>query len=195
MKTVYAQVDYGKVTLKEGVLPRIGPRQVLLESLYSSISAGTELEFMLGKAPLPLPQSIGYSMIAKVAGAGADVTLLKEGDIVAATAKHADYNVVDERVCTLVPDGADLEQAAFFILAHTSLYGIRRTKLRLGESAVVLGQGLVGLFAAQLAVIAGACPVIVTARDDYRLGFSKKIGVDHAVNIKSRPDEIGRAHV
>ena len=189
MESLYAQAEYGKVVLKKKTIAKPGPGQLLLEAVYSSISPGTEHTLLSGMI-LPLPQNIGYSMIAKVIETGEGVSEYKAGDMVAATAQHASYILVDERIVTPIPDGTDLEQAAFFTLIQTAMYGIRRTKIQPGESVAVLGQGIVGLLTAQLAGIAGACPVIVTARNDKRLEYSKAIGAHHAVNVRANPDEL-----
>jgi NADPH2:quinone reductase len=189
MKIQYAEAQYGKVVMKEKELPKPGPGQLLLEAEYSSISPGTEYNLMAGNVQT-LPQNIGYSMIASVVDVGEGVSDYKVGDLVAATAQHASHLILDEKVVTPAPKGIDMEQAAFFILAHTAMYGIRRSKIQLGEPVVVLGQGMVGSLVAQLAKLAGACPVIVTDVDDNRLEHSKAMGVDYAINTKTHPDEL-----
>jgi threonine dehydrogenase-like Zn-dependent dehydrogenase len=76
-----------------------------------------------------------------------------------------------------LPDGVDLEQAAFFNLAHTALNAIRRSSLQLGEACMVMGLGLVGVLTAQLAQLAEAIPVIVTDVDATRLAVARNMGV------------------
>ena len=139
---------------------------------------------------LPLPQDIGYSLAATVVEVGSDITRYSPGDRVVATAKHANFQLVDERLVTPVPDGVDMEQAAFFNLAHTGLYGIRRSGLQIGEPALVMGQGLVGALTAQLARIAGAAPVIVTDIDDARLDIARSLGAHVAINPVSQPEAL-----
>ncbi len=189
MKTQYAVAEYGKVVMKTKDLPKPGPGQLLLEAEYSSISPGTEYSLMAGKV-LPLPQNIGYSMVASVIEVGEGVTDYKVGDLVVATGQHASYLILDERIVTPAPIGMDMEQAAFFILAHTAMYGIRRSQIQLGEPVVVLGQGMIGLMAAQLAKLSGAVPVIVTDIDDKRLEYAKAMGVHYAINTRTNPEEL-----
>jgi threonine dehydrogenase-like Zn-dependent dehydrogenase len=191
MEARFVEAEYGKVTVKTKQIPDPGPGQVLLKAEYSAMSPGTERDLMDGKV-LPLPQNVGYAMVARIVGIGEGVTDFKKGDLVVATGEHADYLVLDEHIVTPAPEGIDEEQAAFFILAHTAMYGIRRTGIQMGESVVVLGQGMVGLITAHLAKLAGACPVIATDMDDSRLGLSKKLGVDHAINVKTKADELDR---
>jgi 2-desacetyl-2-hydroxyethyl bacteriochlorophyllide A dehydrogenase len=189
METRFVEAEYGKVTVKTKQIPEPGPGQLLLKAEYSAISPGTEHALMEGNE-FPLPQNVGYSMVARVAAVGEGVTDFKKGDLVVATGEHAEYLILNEHIVTPAPEGIDEEQAAFFILAHTAMYGIRRTKIQLGEAVVVLGQGMVGLITAYLAKLSGACPVIVTDMDDKRLEISKKIGVHHAINVKTHPDEL-----
>jgi len=190
MKRCFAVAsEIGKVILQEGEIGEPGPGQLLLETEYSTLSPGTEHTLLSGGI-VPLPQGIGYSLSARIKAVGTGVSGFKVGDAVVATAQHASYVIVDQKAATLVPDGASLEQAAFFNLAHTGLYAVRRTGVRLGEPVVVMGQGLVGAITAQLARLAGACPLIVTDIDDERLAISRKMGVDHAINVAKNPQQL-----
>lgn len=90
--------------------------------------------------------------------------------------------VVDERAVIPTPGGIDPEQAAFFNLAHTALYGVRQARLHLGEAAAVIGQGIVGLLAARLALLAGGLPVVAIDIDDRRLEMSRELGIHEVVN-------------
>ena len=58
------------------------------------------------------------------------------------------------------------------------MQGVRKARIELGESVVVLGAGLVGLFAARLAQLAGGLPVISIDRDEKRLLQATRLGVD-----------------
>jgi len=190
MKTIYANVaSVGKVVLKEGEIGGPGPRELLLEAEFSTMSPGTEGALIAGFM-MPPPQDIGYSLAAKVVEVGSEVTDYKPGDYVVGTARHANYQIVPEGLVSPVPKGTDLEQAAFFNLAHTALYGIRRSGLQLGEPALVMGQGLVGALAAQLARLAGAVPVIVTDVDETRLDIARQLGAHVAINPAKNPDQL-----
>jgi len=189
MKTKFAQVELGKVVLKEKELAAPGPGQVLLEAEYSTMSPGTEWALM-GEHIVPLPTSIGYSMAAKVIEVGEGVTDLKVGDNVVTTGEHAQYLLMDQYNCTPAPAGIDMEQAAFFNLGHTGMYALRRANLQLGEPAIVMGQGFVGAITAQCARCAGALPIIVTDLDDGRLEVAKKMGVDYAINPSEEPEKL-----
>lgn len=192
MKTWYARAYEGRVALEEKELPQPGKGEVLLKAKYSAMSPGTEKGLLAG-AIVPLPTNIGYAMVAEVMECGEDVYELKVGDHVVTTGEHAQYLIMSEMNCTKCPDGVDLRQAAFWNLAHTGMYALRRSGLQAGEPCAVLGQGFVGAITAQCARIAGAVPVIVTDLDQTRLDAAKKMGVDIAVNVKEEPDGLKEA--
>lgn len=187
MKTKYAVVEQGKVTLMEKELPSPGPGELLLKAEYSTLSPGTENALMHGYI-VPLPTNIGYSMAATVIEVGEGVTDFKVGDSVVTTGEHAQYLIMHELNVTPAPNGIDMEQAAFFNLGHTGMYALRRANLQLGEPAIVMGQGFVGAITAQCAKVAGALPIIVTDLDEGRLSMAKEMGVDFAINPKEDPE-------
>jgi NADPH:quinone reductase len=189
MKATYAVAEHGKVVLKTEEVSKPGPGQLLLQGEYSAMSPGTEWALMNGFI-VPLPQKIGYAMAARVVEVGPGVTGFKAGDGVVTTGQHATYMLMDQRNCTPAPAGIDMEQAALFNLAHTGMYGVRRTRVQLGEPVVVLGQGPVGAVTAQLAKLAGALPVIVTDLSEERLAIAKSMGVHYAINPKAEPGKL-----
>jgi NADPH2:quinone reductase len=172
----------GRACLESFDLPDPGPGQVLLEAEFSSLSPGTERGLMTAASFRPFPINIGYSFAGRVVAAGRGADRFKVGDAVVTTGRHASFILADERFCTPAPEGVDLEQASFFNLAHTALYGVRRAQIELGEPVVVLGQGLVGLLAAKLAQLAGALPVIGVDLDEQRLALSRRLGIPVVVN-------------
>lgn len=60
----------------------------------------------------------------------------------------------------LIPDGMELEQAVLFDLLGVGFHGVRRSELKLGDTAVVFGCGSIGLSVIQSAKLAGARLVI-----------------------------------
>ena len=181
--------EAGRVELQSRQVDSPGPGQLLLQAEFSTLSPGTEYSLLAGHI-LPLPQYLGYSLAARVIEVGTGVETIRPGDAVVATAAHGQYQLIDYRAVTPVPVDTNLEQAAFFNLAHTALYAIRRSGLQLGEPCVVMGQGLLGAITAQLARLAGAIPVIVTDVDDTRLEVARSMGVHHAVNPLTEPERL-----
>lgn len=187
MKTIYSQAHPGKVVLAEKELGHPGPGEVLIKAKYSAMSPGTECG-LLHEAIVPLPTSIGYAMAGEIIEVGESVEEFKVGDHVVSTIEHAQYIITSELNCTLCPEGVDLKQACFWNLGHTGMYALRRSQIQMGEACIVMGEGFVGAVTAQLAKIAGACPVILTGHHDEKLDASKQMGVDFTVNTKTDPD-------
>lgn len=189
MKNLYALAEFGKVTLREETIGHPGPGQVLLKAITTALSPGTERGIMEA-SEFPLPQRLGYAYYGEVIEIGENVQTLKVGDHVVATGQHQQYIILPEFICTPVPEGIAPEIAPFFNLCHTAMYGIRRSKIQLGESVLVLGQGIIGSLLAQQAKLAGACPVIVTGRTDKKLEFAKSLGIHHCINVRKDPDAL-----
>ncbi len=105
-----------------------------------------------GQEQLPL----GYSGAGIVVAVGAEVRRVSRGDRVAYVgAPHAEYVAVNENLIAPIPEGVSLEAAAFGAVGCIALHGVRLGEPTLGETAVVVGLGLVGLCAGQCARASG----------------------------------------
>lgn len=177
--------ERAKVDIEEFELPSLNDDEVLVESECTLISPGTERAFLLG---LPntrggFPSRPGYSNIGKVIAVGKAVTNCKIGERVASTGGHTSHFVTEPNRLIQM-DAADVpaEEAVFFNLGAIALQGVRKARIELGETTLVLGQGLVGLLALQLARVSGAVPAIAADLTDSRLNVSKCIGADCTLN-------------
>jgi hypothetical protein len=70
--------------------------------------------------------------------------------------------------------------AAFVIIAAMGLGGVRKLELELGESAMVMGLGLLGIFAVQFCRLSGAYPVIAADPNPERRALALRLGADYA---------------
>ena len=102
---------------------------------------------------------------------------------------HAEYNKVKEKALTLVPDGVDPKEAALVIIAAMGLGGIRKLNIEIGESAMIIGLGLLGMFSVEFARQAGANPVIVSDLNPERRALALKLGADYALD-PTAPDYV-----
>jgi predicted dehydrogenase/threonine dehydrogenase-like Zn-dependent dehydrogenase len=96
---------------------------------------------------------LGYSCAGEVLEVGQGVTDFQVGDLVACagnTANHAEVVQVPVNLCVKLAPSADLKAAAYNTLGAIALQGIRQADLRLGESCVVIGLGLLGQLTCQL---------------------------------------------
>jgi len=96
----------------------------------------------------PLP--MGYSSCGRVLSTGDGVQGLRPGDRVASNGPHAGVVSVPKNLCARVPEGVEDEHAAFATVGAIALQGVRLARLDLGETALVVGLGLVGQLAVAL---------------------------------------------
>jgi L-iditol 2-dehydrogenase len=157
--------------------------EVLIETRLSLISPGTERAFFLGlpNTALTYPILPGYSNIGRVVELGSEVTALKVGDRVASPSNHASHVVIDAARCAKLPADLSDERAAFFNLIAIAMQGVHKARIELGESVVILGAGVIGLFAMQLARLAGGLPVISVDQHAGRLLLAQQLGADAAL--------------
>ncbi len=163
----------------------VGDDEVLVATDCTLISPGTERAFLLGlpNAQGRYPSRPGYSNIGTVMEVGKAVKDWTVGDRVASTHGHTSHFITAPNRLLKVPS-ADVpaEEAVFFNLGAIALQGVRKARIELGETTLVLGQGLIGLLAVQLSKLSGAIPVIAADLTDSRLELAKSMGADFALN-------------
>jgi predicted dehydrogenase/threonine dehydrogenase-like Zn-dependent dehydrogenase len=102
---------------------------------------------------------LGYSLCGEVVEVGAGVEDLTVGQPVACAgnsyALHAEYNWVPRNLCVPLPEGVAPEHAAFTTVGAIAMQGYRQSEARLGETACVIGLGLVGQLLVQILRAAG----------------------------------------
>ncbi len=177
--------ERGVVALEELEVPEPGEGQVLVAVKYSLISPGTEVAFLHGlpNTPKRYPQRPGYSAVGEVVAVGEGVERVEVGDLVCAKCPHASLALASEQAVMQVPEGVDPLDAVFFELGAIALQGVRKARVEVGEPVLVLGAGLVGQLAAQLARAAGGVPVLVADLIPFRLERALESGADHAVDL------------
>ena len=125
----------------------------------------------------------GYSNIGRVVAVGKAVTECEVGDRVASTQGHTSHFVISpSRLLKIASADMPAEEAVFFNLGAIALQAVRKARIELGEAALVLGQGLIGLLAMQLSKLSGALPIIAADLTDSRLEIAKSIGADYTFN-------------
>lgn len=129
---------------------------------------------------LDQPIALGYSTAGTIVALGEDVQRFRVGQRVACAgggyAVHAEYNVVPRNLLTPLPNNVDFESAAFTTLGAIALHGFRLAEAQIGENVAVIGMGLVGLLAAQIATAAG-CNVLGIDIDPARVVLASSLGL------------------
>ncbi len=127
---------------------------------------------------------LGYSCSGTVLATGEGMSEFVSGDRVACGgpryASHCEVNWVPKNLVVRVPDCVPLDAACFTTIGAIALQGIRRAKLELGETVVIIGAGLVGVLTIQLARAAG-CRVIAIDLDQSRVAEARSFGAHLAL--------------
>jgi predicted dehydrogenase/threonine dehydrogenase-like Zn-dependent dehydrogenase len=144
------------------------------------------LEAVQNRLDQPMP--LGYSSAGTVVEVGPDVDGVRPGDRVACAgggyAVHAEYAVVPQNLIAPLPAGVDFEPAAFATLGAIALHGFRLAEPQIGERIAVIGLGLLGLLAAQVARAAG-CTVFGTDIAQERVTRARGLGLEAALRSEA----------
>lgn len=175
----------GKAELLEKEVPGLKEHDVLVRMEYTVISGGTERDCLTARGNTQagrFPCSLGYCGIGYVKEIGIAVTSVKPGDrVLVYHGNHASWNIRGEEEITKVEnDNVPSIEAAFVIIASMGLGGVRKLELELGESAMVMGQGLLGIFSTQFCRLSGATPVIAADLNPDRRRLALELGADYA---------------
>ena len=137
------------------------------------------------KGKLDSGNPTGYSLSGVVIAVGEGVLNFEIGERVAAAgaglANHAEYVDVPKNLVMKMPQDMDFERACTVTLGGIAMQGVRRIDLRLGETCVVVGAGILGLLAVQMLKISGV-RVAVSDFDDRRLQIAKEYGAELTIN-------------
>jgi len=190
-------------------MPEMDDNGVVLKTIYSGLSRGTELDLYSGQMHSKpphcewYPMLPGYMPVGEVIEVGSNVEHLQEGDLAyvsnlfrgfeepycCAWAGHTEYVVVSDHSHTIgakravkVPEGIDPKTASIALLAAIAYHGISaKVKPEAGDTVLVVGQGGIGNAAAQLCQAAGA-RVIVADLCENRLERAREAGIKQAIN-------------
>ena len=103
-----------------------------------------------------LPIQLGYSSSGKVIEVGRDVKNFHVGDMVVSNGNHAEYVVVNQKLCSRIPEETSPKDAAYTVLGSIALHGLRLSETSLGSRIVVVGLGIVGQLVCRLAEAQGS---------------------------------------
>jgi 2-desacetyl-2-hydroxyethyl bacteriochlorophyllide A dehydrogenase len=191
-----------RLTYTNVVLPETGPRDVLVRTSYSGVSIGTEFLLIRGRLSWgPFPICTGYQAVGVVEEVGGDVARFKAGDkvyyrdnrrialadgqkVTGASGTHCSYTLVDLDATggiELLPAGVADDIASLFVMPAVGLYGVDMANVRIGDTVVVHGVGLIGLGNVAACSQRGAV-VIAIDLDQRRLDVAEKLGADYLIN-------------
>lgn len=176
----------------------LDPSEVRIRTLFSGISAGTELSQYRGTNPFmhrqwdeqrrlfvdseapswPYPvRNLGYEEAGEIVEVGRAVTELKPGQRLYGTWGHRTHHIAtaDYVRDRLLPEGADPRIGIFSHIGAVALNGVHDAQIRIGDTVAVFGLGVPGQIVVQAARKSGA-RVIAVDPDPGRRDFAFRCG-------------------
>lgn len=182
MKIMQIEAREGLAQIAEAEITLPGPRELLVRTMYSAVSAGTELMSLANsRQPDSTGSRMGYQLSGTVEQVGHELRdSFSPGDLVGCYGGpyvgHASHVVVTKHLCAKLPNGVDPLHASYCGLGAIGLHAFRTAKVSIGETCVVIGLGMLGNLIAQIATAAG-CQVITMDRLETRCAAAAKCGL------------------
>ena len=160
-KTVYFTAPK-QIELREEPLSVLSADEVLVETICSAISAGTEMLIYRGQFPNQVdaidsissgfhyPTSYGYASVGRVTEMGQSVNGEWENRLVFSFQPHTSHFITKHESLIPIPDSPSPEAACFLPNMETAVNLVQDAAPILGERVLVLGQGVIGLLTTAL---------------------------------------------
>lgn len=179
------------VEMRGEQVPLPGPGQVRVQTLVSALSHGTERLVFRGEVPPDLPLDLptlagsfafpikyGYAVVGRVRDVGPDVTTHQPNDLVFVLHPHQTIFNVSAAMVVRLPTDLDPLLGVFVANLETAVNIAHDTPIQLGETAIIFGQGVVGLLVAQMLRLRGAVRVFAVEPALVRQRLAQLVGVD-----------------
>ena len=200
--------------IEEIPTPAPGPNEIVLRIKYCAI-CGTDVHCFLYDVAPP-GTVMGHEYCGTITAVGTDVSKWNVGDravggggtappgrepairtdprinyreLASTTSSvrgYAEYTLLQEWEPLPISEGVTDEMASLCEPCAVAVHAVRISQLKLGDQAVVLGAGPIGLFCLQVAKAAGACSVIVSEPAPARAETARALGADAVVDPTSQ---------
>lgn len=172
--------------LQKSQLDLFGSNYVLIKSLYSLISTGTERLVATGKVPSSMyevmavpsmggsfafPIKYGYSLVGEVFSKG-DL----EGQLVHLLHPHQNILQAEKKSISLVPKEIPAKRAALASNMETALNAVWDSGVSMGDKVIVCGFGMIGGLIARVLSFIAAVEVVVLEKNEYRIAQAQQMG-------------------
>jgi len=210
-KTIYFTAPR-QVELREESLPALSADDVLVETICSSISAGTEMLVYRGQFPhltdshdsfssdLNYPLAYGYACVGRIIETGKEVDKSLLDKLVFGFKPHTSAFICNPSSLIFAPASFSAETCSCLPNMETAVNLIQDAAPILGERVLVLGQGVVGLLVASLLKEFPLEMLVTADRYELRRKASLEIGVNDSfdpqlINLSSQttPHTISQA--
>lgn len=189
MRGIFVCGEKKQIELKEIPMPTINDVQALVKVEYSLISAGTESGMIRSAMSRGLGSvNLGYQAVGRIVEKGGKVPYevgTKVAVYGAPYVHHNEYLAVPLTLMAPLKEDTDLEEASFVGLGAITMHGLREAKMQFGESAWVLGLGVIGHLAVQMGEAAGY-QIIASDLDENKAILAKRFGAKFA----GTPDKV-----
>jgi threonine dehydrogenase-like Zn-dependent dehydrogenase len=180
-------------------LPEPGPEDVLVRTLRSGVSRGTETLVFRGQVPVsqyeqmrapfqdgdfPGPVKYGYLNVGVVEQGPAEL----RGRTVFCLYPHQTAYVVPARSVILVPDDVPPERAVLAGTVETAVNALWDAAPLVGDRIAVVGAGMVGCCVARLLADIPGTTVTLVDVDESRAKVAAALGVDFALPAEAPGD-------
>ncbi len=187
----------GRVSIHENTIRRPCRNEVLVKTLFSGISAGTELLVFKGEWPseLTLDQSIsalsgkfsypvkyGYAAVGRVIEVGEDLSPEWTGKLVFAFNPHETYFLSSAENLIIIPEGVAPEVACLLPNMETAVNLVMDGNPIIGESVAIFGQGIVGILTTALLSRMSLAKVVTFEKYPARRQASLSMGADLSID-------------
>jgi len=187
----------GQIVIEEQQAGTPRGDQLLVQTQFSGISAGTELLIYRGEAPpemqadgnlpalagtLAFPLHYGYSAVGEVIALGPEAPSELLGRLVFAFHPHASHFLVAAAAVTPLPDDLPAEAALFLPNMETAINFLHDGAPLAGERVVVFGQGVVGLLTTALLSRIPLGSLITADPDPMRRATSRDFGAAQSLS-------------
>ena len=195
-------IRQGEVEFGPSLVAEPGAGQLLVRASRTLISTGTELTCLTGRYEpgshwdgwVKYPFRPGYCMAGTVVAVGDGAIRFRTGDRVATRGPHQSVAVVPEDHTIAIPPGVSDDDACWYGMATIAQNAVRRPNPSLGDSAAVIGLGLIGQLLVQYLRLLGARQVFAIDTAEGRLEMARAHGATHPVRadvVKARTQIMG----
>ena len=191
-----------ELSVREEALSLPAAGQVLVQTLVSAISAGTELLIYRGQPPTDIcmgetipslagnfsyPFKYGYSTVGRVTAVGEEVDPQWQGKTVFAFQPHESHFLSTPAELIPVPSSLSPEEASLLPNMETSVSFLMDGGPMIGEQVAVFGQGVVGLLTT--ALLARLPLATLVTLDRYSLRRRKSLALGAQASLDPQPPD------
>ncbi|WP_180901693.1 zinc-dependent alcohol dehydrogenase [Martelella soudanensis] len=177
--------------LHDEKLGPVEPGSVLVRTLFSGISRGTESLVFNGLVPegerermrgphmagdFPFPVKYGYALVGRVENGPEHLA----GRTVFCLHPHQDATIVAEDMVTPLPENVPPERAILAANMETALNIVWDAQIMPGDRVAVFGAGVVGALTAFIATAIIGTDVVLVDRNPARRALAGKLGIGFA---------------